>query len=241
MFFVSSARLSAQVAAVTVTVHVPEPGDSEKAVFIAGSFNGWQAGDSLYKMSKVDEGVYAITLPLFENKAYKYKYTLGKWDKVEIALNDSDVKNRYFISENGKSITDTVAKWKQPKVAGKPVISPQMQQINAMKDSTLNKLQGELTGMVDLLKPYVHNLLQDDPSERTNRQINKKAKKKIGKAYDQLAGLFWNVFTSLQPEQKQAIRKALEGPAAGKDFINTLSNAFNETLSPPPSTPAGVR
>jgi hypothetical protein len=110
-----------------------------------------------------------------------------------------------------------------------------------MKDSTLNKLQGELTSMVDLLKSYVHNLLQDDPSERTNRQINKKAKKKISKAYDQLADLFWNVFTSLQPEQKQAIRKALEGPAAGKDFINTLSNSFNETLSPPPPTPAGVR
>ncbi|MBL7738739.1 MAG: hypothetical protein JNK14_05930 [Chitinophagaceae bacterium] len=221
----------AQTAAVNITVHVPA-GSYEKGVYIAGSFNGWQAGDSLYRMMRINETVYTITLPLFDNKTYRYKYTLGNWDKVEIALNDSNVQNRHFMSLNGKSITDTVAKWKQPTKTEKPVISPQMQRINAMKDSTAARLQAELTGMLDLLKPYIRNLLQEYPSERINKRINKKAKKKIGKAYDQVAGLFWNVFTSLQPEQKQAIRKALEGPAAGKDFINTFFNAFNETLSP---------
>ncbi|MBL7741908.1 MAG: glycogen-binding domain-containing protein [Chitinophagaceae bacterium] len=230
ILFLPFVNVWAQVAAVSITVHVPHYGTNDQGVFIAGSFNGWQAGDSLYKMNKVDDKTYTIILPLFENRLYQYKYTLGKWDKVEVALNDSDIQNRRFMSMNGKSIADTVSKWKQPGKAEKPVVSPQMQQINAMKDSTAAKLQTELTGMLDLLKPYIRNLLQENPSKRVNKRINKKAKKKIGKAYDQLAGLFWNVFASIRPEQKQAILKALDSPAANKDFINAFLKAFNETM-----------
>src|ERR1019366_5051236 len=219
---------SAQVAAVKFTVRTPGITKEDKGVYLAGSFNYWHAGDSLYQMNEIDNGVYTITIPVFEARQYNYKYTLGTWNKAEVALNDSDITNRRFVSANGKSITDTVIKWKRPKTA-KTDSSEQLRKIVAMKDSLMIKIKPQLDEMLGLLKLYVQNMLQEKPDMEVHQQLDKKAIQKIGNVYVGLTKLLWNICASLSLQQKQQISKTLGQPANG-DFINSFLSAVNTAL-----------
>jgi len=220
----------AQVSSVRLTVFVPALAET-KSVFVAGSFNNWKAGDSLYKMKQLDAGTYTIVLPVFKNAQYKYKYTLGNWNEVEIALNDSNINNRVFVCSNRKKkIVDTVMKWASPKPVAKESVSPQMARFNAMKDSVLNGLQPKLNEMLALLKEYTINLLQENPSMETDSRITIAVVKHFTDAYGNINGLFHKIFESLTSQQKQKILQALATPAADKDFINTLGAAINEAV-----------
>lgn len=215
-----------QVAAVQLTVKVPLPDTAAGAVYIAGSFNYWHASDSMYRMKKISEGEYNIILPVFNGINYTYKYTRGGWDKVELAANDSNISNRHFYSSGQLYILDTVQKWKQQ--VSRPVAkNPRLEKINAMKDSVLQKLQPELTKMIDLLKLYVQNMLQERPSKRLHRQLDKKAMKKVHYAFTEITGLLYNAMALLTREEKEVIQKKLKDPAAKEDFLNTFLNSFN--------------
>jgi hypothetical protein len=220
----------AQVAAVHFTVYVPALSDQDKGVYITGSFNYWHAGDSLYRMHKTGEDLYSITLPLFDNEQYEYKYTLGNWNRVEVSSSDSDIHNRMFFSADGKDITDTVMKWKQPQSAANNS-NPQLQKMNAMKDSVLASLKPSLNDMQQLLKAYVQNMLKEKPSARIQRRLDKKAEKKLDYAYEQITKLIWNVMAMLSPEQKQMIQKALNSPAGKNDFLNTFTGSLNAAMA----------
>jgi hypothetical protein len=221
---------SAQVAAVQFTVYVPGLSNTDKGVFMAGSFNSWNPGDTLYRMNKVGEGVYSITLPVFANKKYEYKYALGKWDRSEVTSENKETNNRVFVSADKESITDTVVKWKTVQPAANN-ISPQLQQLNAKKDSLMKKLQPELDNLLVLLRKDIMNLLQPEPSKHVQKQLHKKAVKKVSYIHTEISKLLWDVLTSLTPEQKQYILKAINQPAAQNDFINTLGKAFGEVMS----------
>lgn len=223
-----SAISPAQVAAVTFTVQVPSI-DSAKGVFLAGSFNYWHTGDSLYRMQKISDNRYTLTLPVFDNHSYQYKYTLGHWNRVELAASDSNISNRVFVAANGKQLTDTVMKWKTVWPATAQT-NPQMQQINAMKDSALAKLQPELNNMIDFLKQYVQNFLAAKPNSALHRRLDKKVTKKLGSAYRQVTKLLWDVFAAISPEQKKQMNDLLNKPEAQKDFINALGNAFGTVV-----------
>lgn len=221
--------INAQTGSVTLILNFPLPDTNSKGVYVAGSFNYWHVKDSMYRMIKEKDGVYNITLPLFSNHQYEYKYTLGSWDNVEIALNDSNIKNRKFYSTNQLVINDTVVKWKYVlKKESKP--SPQMEKFNAMKDSVLGNLEKDLEGMKELFKPFIENLLQDKPNVAVNKRINKKAIRKIGGAYEKISQLFWDVFAMLTPEQKRKIGEAINNPAAKDDIINNASKALEGAL-----------
>jgi len=229
LIFLYAGHISAQVAAVNFTVHVPSVKENDKGVYIAGSFNYWHAGDSLYRMHKVSDGVYSITLPLFDKMEYKYKYTAGNWDRVEIAVNDSNISNRRFYAENGKSITDTVIKWKQPQPAGKSN-NPKLEIIAAKKDSLLAKLQPRLDVMLQQLRLYVENLLQENPSPGKHRRLDKQTIRIIGNAYTQVTALLWEIMAFLNPEQKKRMLDIIHKPEAKADFLNTFSKALDGML-----------
>ncbi|HTM92743.1 MAG TPA: hypothetical protein VL095_10005 [Flavisolibacter sp.] len=221
---------NAQVSSVRLTVHVPALAEN-KNVFVAGSFNNWKAGDSLYKMKQLDATTYTIILPVFKNTQYKYKYLLGNWNEVEIALNDSNTNNRQFVCPGRKKkITDTVMKWATPKPVAKTTVSPQMARFNAMKDSVLNGLQPKLNEMLQLLREYTLNLLQEHPNIETDNRITADVVKHFTDAYGRINGLFHKIFESLTPEQKQKILKAVTAKEGDKDFINTLGAAVNEAV-----------
>lgn len=222
--------VNAQVSSVRLTVNVSAFHES-KNIYVAGSFNNWKAGDSLYKMKQLNDGTYTILLPVFKNALYKYKYNLGNWNEVEIALNDSNIKNRTFVSTSRKKkISDTVVKWAIPKPVVQQNNNPQMLKINAMKDSVLNGLQPKLNEMLQLLKEYTMNLLQPTPSMETDNRITADVMKHFEFAYGKINELFHRVFEGLSAEQKQKILKALNNPGADKDFINTLGAAVNEAI-----------
>ncbi|MBK6936079.1 MAG: glycogen-binding domain-containing protein [Chitinophagaceae bacterium] len=220
---------TAQVAAVHFVVKAPETDTINKPVYIAGSFNYWHAGDSLYQMEKKENGLFAITLPVFEGVQYKYKYTHGNWDRVETMANDSDINNRYFVAINGKTITDTVQKWRAPKTdgAGK---TPQLKQIDALKDSAAAKLQTKLNDMLTMLKAYVQNVLQPEPSKRKHRMLDKRAEKSIAKAYEKITGFLWDAFTSLTPQQRQSISAMMQKEEPKGDFVSTFLSALNTAM-----------
>ncbi|MBL7723527.1 MAG: glycogen-binding domain-containing protein [Chitinophagaceae bacterium] len=229
LIFLYAGHLSAQVAAVNFTVYVPSVKEDDKGVYIAGSFNYWHAADSLYRMHKVSDGVYSITLPLFDKMEYQYKYTAGNWDRVEIAVNDSNISNRNFYAINGKSITDTVMKWKQPQPAEKRD-NPKLEIIAAKKDSLLAKLQPKLDVMLQQLRLYVENLLQENPSAGMHRRLDKQTIRIIGNAYTQVTGLLWEIMAILNPEQKKRMLIIINKPEAKADFLNTFSKALDSML-----------
>ena len=226
--FIHGIIASAQVAAVKFIVHTPAISNGDKGVYIAGSFNYWHENDSLYRMNEISKGVYTITIPVFEATKYNYKYTLGTWSKVEVALNDSDISNRSFISLNGKSITDTVMKWKQPntKVTDS---SAQLKRMVAMKDSLTAKLKPQLAELLGMVKLYAQNMLQEKPDMAEHQRLDKKALEKFGNIYSGITGLIWNVCASLSPEQKQQISKTISQPANG-DFLNSFLGAITAAI-----------
>lgn len=227
--FLFSVISSAQVAAVTFTVQVPSI-ENHQSVYVAGSFNYWHAGDSLYRMKKIGDNRYSLTMPVFENQPYQYKYTLGNWDRVELSAADSNINNRVFYSANGQQITDTVMKWNKPLPPAQNNTNQQLQQINAMKDSALAKLQPELNNMIDFLKQYVQNFLAAEPNAALHRRLDKKVTKKLGSAYRQVTKLLWDVFAAISQEQKKQMNEQLNKPEAQKDFINALGNAFGTVV-----------
>ena len=220
--------LAAQVSSVKLVVHVPAPPEG-KQVYVSGSFNGWRAADSLYKMKREDLTTYSIVLPVFKGVKYQYKYTLGSWDHVERLANDSNINNRFFVSTHKKTkVFDTVIKWGTGKPAASPAISAQMARINTMKDSVLADLQPKLNEMALLLKEYITNLLQENPSLQTDNRITAEVSKRFADAYGRLNALFHKIFESMTAQQKQQILKAVTAPGAEKDFINALGAAVNE-------------
>jgi len=216
--------ITAQVATVKFTVHTPGITKNDKGVYLAGSFNYWHAADTLYRMKDLGNGVYTLTIPVFNTAAYEYKYCLGNWNKVETAANDSDITNRRFTASKRKHIDDTVIKWRLPKPA--PDSSAQLKKFAAMKDSLANQLKPEIEALMSQLQQYAQNMLQAQPSIKEHERLDSTAVDKIGHIYRQITGLLWNICNSLSPEKRQRELKKLNDPST-KDFFNTFLEAIN--------------
>jgi len=219
----------AQVAAVKLVVHVPLPDTTSREVFVAGSFNCWNSGDTFYRMRKEREGVYSRVIPVYANHSYVYKYTLGSWDYVEITLGDSNIQNRKFLAADQLEVNDTVRKWRYP-VAVKYELNPQLEKINDRKNLGKEDINKELEELKGLFRPYVENLLEERPSKTVYKRINRKAVRKIGKAYDRLAQGFWDVFALFTPEQKAKIRQMISESSVDTDIFDTVGNAINKVV-----------
>ena len=222
-------NIAAQVAAVRVNVYVPAIDKADANVYISGNFNYWHSGDSVYRMHNTGQQQYSITLPLFAGRHYEYKYTLGSWERVETASNDSNISNRSFTSADGAVINDTVAKWK-PTQADKKMTS-QQQQLKSMKDSAIAGLKPVLADMQNLLQQYAQNLLREKPKLHVQKRLDRKMKKQLGKLYGHISQLLQDAMATLTPQQKQAISQLLQHPQKKDDFINNFQGAFNSVIS----------
>jgi hypothetical protein len=228
--FITPIIIYAQVSSVQLTVHVPSIAEN-KNVYVTGSFNNWKAKDSLYRMKKKDTATYIIQIPVFKNARYEYKYTLGNWNEVETAMNDSNIKNRTFIATSRKNkIVDTVVKWAIPKTVAKQNMSLQMLKITAMKDSLGKELQPKLGEMLQLLKAFTLNMLQEKPDAATEQKIVADLNNQLKYVHEKLNDLFHKIFETLTPDQKKKILQAINTPNTDKDFINTLGAAFNDVM-----------
>ena len=221
--------LMAQVAAIHMSVFAPEPDSLAKGVFLAGNFNYWHSGDSLYRMHPEGNGWYSLTIPVFDNRAYEYKYTLGNWERVEVLANDSTRQNRKFLASPEKMVRDTVLKWKQPAPVNQQDVA-RLQKVNAMKDSVLERIKPGLNEMLELLKKYTANWLREKPSRHVQKVLDKKAGKKLTAAYTQITRLFWDAMALLTPEEKKMMQEKLKPPYSKGDYLNTFFDAFNQVM-----------
>lgn len=79
-----------------IKVQVPENTPEDANVFIAGNFNMWDPGHIDYKLTKIKNGNYTITLNISASEV-EFKFTLGTWGTVEVLLNGEDRGNRNEI------------------------------------------------------------------------------------------------------------------------------------------------
>ena len=80
-------------------------------LFVAGSFNSWNPGDSNYRMLTKPNGIQYSDLILYSG-TYEYKITRGGWDKVECKADGTEIQNRVIKIERDTTISITIEGWK---------------------------------------------------------------------------------------------------------------------------------
>ncbi len=92
----------------TLPANTP-PGSS---IYLAGDFNGWNPGDSRYRLSKDSSGVYGITLKARpEGTVIRYKFTRGSWETVEKGASGEELENRRFVYGNHDTVQVKILNW----------------------------------------------------------------------------------------------------------------------------------
>ncbi|HEX7903946.1 MAG TPA: alpha/beta hydrolase-fold protein [Chitinophagaceae bacterium] len=105
----------------TITINsLPAYHPPGSAIYVAGSFNGWNPQDEKFKM-QYNNGVYTISLKL-DKGSYEYKITRGGWDKVECKKNGVGMGNRILEIEGNDTIELNIEEW-QDRFPAKPGIS----------------------------------------------------------------------------------------------------------------------
>ncbi|MBB3186351.1 Spy/CpxP family protein refolding chaperone [Microbacter margulisiae] len=225
---------TAQVAAVELMVKLPGTGiQKDSSVFLAGSFNNWNPGDSSYMMHRIDKTHYRLVIPCFKGKKYAYKYTLGSWSKVEKGNDGKNISNRTFIARNRMKIKDVILQWNHPEpVAPKDtsnmLTKAQLAKMSALKDSVMKSLAPAIPQLLSLLKQINTNLLANQPDTTLERQYNQKVTVIVSHALDTLTDGIRQMTDLLTPEQKQKIKETMQDPNAPKDLVNLIMQSLNQ-------------
>lgn len=222
----------AQVAAVQLTVYIPQKLAGFQHVYVAGTFNNWKAGDEMYQMKQVDSLTYSLTLPVFRGQLYEYKYTIGKWNVVETDIRKQDVGNRSFTSKQRKlRVKDTVANWADPE-KGKET-NPMADRMNAVKDSLIQLLKPKFEILVSSLRSLIMNRLQDSPDEGLARQLTTQMRDALAQMHESIAGLMEKPLSRISPAQKKQLREQLAGTGRMEDFFQVFLSSMGTMMQPP--------
>ena len=176
-------------------------------------------------MEKKGEGIYTLLLPVYTGKLYEYKYTRGNWDRVELAINDSNVKNRQFLASEQLVMTDTVVKWKTPPPRVEP--AARASAINEKVESLKADLKEQMEKVQQLLKAYMTNMLAENPKASVHNRLNRKAARKLGEGYKKITGIVWDVLTKLSAEEKEKLRGFLNSADAQKNFMQAFGKVLD--------------
>ncbi len=225
---------SAQTAAVKFEVKIPSSGlQKDSSVFLAGSFNCWNPQDSMYLMNKIGDDIYSLTVPLFDDKKYEYKYTLGGWSTVETAENNNDINNRQMVSHDGLTIVDTVVNWKAPEPAKQidsslMLSKEQLDKLSNLKDEMGKNLESRMKNFTGLLKDAFKNMLSQKPDMKLKKKYHREMVAQINHALDMAADAIWKVSSVLTPEQKKAILEKLNNSNSDGDIFSIMSKALSQ-------------
>ncbi len=110
-----------------LSLHLTTPADSHLPVFIAGNFNGWQAGEEACRLQQHSDGSYSF---IFTDKEQlpsplEYKYNRGSWDSAELDEYGRSVPNRSIGPRGISEIRDHVPHWLRAGLAYSPAFLPQ--------------------------------------------------------------------------------------------------------------------
>ena len=107
LFIFCSSVASAQVT-INIT-SVPANTPANASIYIAGSFNNWDPGNTNYILTN-NGGTYSITLPAGAG-TIQFKFTLGSWATNETTASGAQLPNRTFTYGNGNTINLSIARW----------------------------------------------------------------------------------------------------------------------------------
>lgn len=107
----SSAPVTSALIKVT---RVPARTPPLATVYIAGNFNGWNPGDTAYRLAPDGRGGYSIALPPTITGPIEFKFTLGSWNAVETDSAGGQVPNRGIVVKPGIIYSGTVVRWSDP-------------------------------------------------------------------------------------------------------------------------------
>lgn len=98
------------------------------SIFISGSFNGWNPGDTAYKFTGIAENITQVTIYLPAGD-HEFKCTRGDWKKVECRFNGDDRDNRRIKIAGDTVFTISIDAWKDdfPEFSRKHTASSQVQ------------------------------------------------------------------------------------------------------------------
>lgn len=80
-------------------------------LYVAGSFNGWNPGNDLYKFQTDENGKYFIDINLAAGN-YEYKVTRGSWKEVECGAGGANIENRILKVSKDESFNISIEGWK---------------------------------------------------------------------------------------------------------------------------------
>lgn len=220
----------AQVTYVRLTVELPEPGienQKDSAIYVAGTFNNWNPGDTFCIMKRIDRKHYSLDIPCFRDKEYEYKYTMGSWKGVEKKADGNDIDNRRFKAGKRMKIKDRILGWSIPapvNVADTATFlnKEQMASLMALKDSLGKSLPAYLPQLLGLLQKVTSNLLAEQPDESLSKQYNQEAGQVVATIFEKLGVFMKQAVQILTPEQKQKLRDMLKDANGPKDIIGLM-------------------
>jgi AraC-like DNA-binding protein len=95
-----------------VVTEVPANTPQDATLYIAGTFNKWNAGDPRYKLRRQQDGTYHVTV-YSDAPVLTYKFTRGSWDAVEGRESGKARPNRIATrTETGNQDIDvTIQSW----------------------------------------------------------------------------------------------------------------------------------
>jgi len=225
--------LIAQTTVVRFMVELPGQGISQdSAVYIAGSFNGWNPSDENYRMTRENSRHYKLDVPCFTGKNYEYKYTLGGWAHVEKSIEGKEIDNRKFTSTKKLKIKDEVVAWNVPVQQKEAenlftlmLSKEQIGQMMQMKDSITKSIAPAIPQLKEILQKVNMNLLADKPDQVMGKQYNAEVIGVVSQILDSLTNTLMKVMELITPEQKQKMRNAMKDSNNPGDLINMITNA----------------
>ncbi|TKD62504.1 helix-turn-helix domain-containing protein [Flavobacterium sp. ASW18X] len=94
-------------------IDIPKNTPPNTSIYICGNFNGWVPGDERYQLKVAGNGMYEITIPIYENRL-EYKFTRGNWSTVEGSSYGRPRPNRVLEKEDlnpNQPVEDSIAYW----------------------------------------------------------------------------------------------------------------------------------
>ena len=79
-------------------------------IYVAGSFNGWNAKDSEYRFSRDEKGNYFIIMTLAQG-TYEYKITRGGWERTECKTDGTSSENRILKVHDHETVELVIEEW----------------------------------------------------------------------------------------------------------------------------------
>lgn len=81
-------------------------------IFIAGSFNSWNPGDTEYALTKDEHNKWFLVMPEHpEGNSIDFKFTRGDWTRVEKGISGEEIPNRQFTFGNGDTVHFVISNW----------------------------------------------------------------------------------------------------------------------------------